>query len=115
MKKDEEIVKHIAEMIGLFLMKNGGMSNGMRTFAQGSIRHNHTGSLTISVNNGNITISNLNELAHMLEFKIKLYLKEIDFTDTILIEPRHMDYGTFETTVFIKRGYTVPLYHSKKS
>ncbi len=103
----------IADIIGAFLIQNGGLYSGLETFAYGVIQYNASGGLTISVKK-DMDFAETRELANELEYKIKDYIVKSRFArHTITVSAMKVDGSDncYRTTVsFIEQvPVTLPI------
>lgn len=105
----DEMLLKTANVVGTFLIKNGGLSNGFQTYASGYVCHNVSGSLKVRVNNDDLSLSSLSDMGNALESKLKDILAKYKFKGHLQITASQRRSGTFETAVKICRKQVISL------
>jgi hypothetical protein len=108
----DNTLKHlskIAALIAKFLIENGGFQNGYMTYAKGHVIMGNVGNVEVSVNNDSLTIKELAALGRNLERSIQTYMLKNEMNTPLKIFRKHLEWGTYETTVSLSETITVPL------
>lgn len=109
MKHDyNEMLNQIAEAIGKFLKKEGGMNNGYETYVKGYVVSNTQHSLKFKTPETNkLTGIELEKKGSELNDKLIKILKAYDYKGDVKIDANHMEHGCYEIEVSFKTSVTV--------
>jgi len=109
MKHDyNEMLSQIAEAIGKFLKKEGGMNNGYDTNIKGFISHNSGGNIVFNTpKTESFTGRELRYKSEILNEKLIEILKAYEYKGDIKISSTHMEHGCYEIEVSFKTSAIV--------
>lgn len=115
-KITDDHLERIGEIVGMFMLRNGGFANGHCTSAHGDVRLNDHGTLTLTfpyAASKDMRVSQLRDLGTNLYEKIHHYLDkhEIDHDVTIKIRSKPTDeHGSREISVMYTKEHAVKLW-----
>jgi hypothetical protein len=109
MKHDyNEMLSQIAETIGKFLKKEGGMNNGYETYVKGYVVSNTQQSLTFKTPKTNdLKGSELDKRGYELNEKLTKILRAYEYKGDVKISSTHMEHGCYEIEVSFKTSTIV--------
>ena len=112
MTDHNEMLHQIADAIGKFLKKNGGMDNGYNTYVKGCISYNTHQSLNFHTpKTDDLTGHQLIEMGSGLNDKLMKILKAYDYHDDVEIKSTHTEHGCYEMKVQLVVSVRIGSHH----
>ncbi len=103
-----EFLIEVCEVIKLWLLDHGGMSNGYATYVEGylNLNSNHITFLTPST--GDLTGKELKKLSNELRSKIAFVMERHNVSE-LIIKKLHLEHGCYDTIISVCESKRVSL------